>query len=45
MICRVVLGDIAYRGETYTAIREIYHDGVWKLVFIKENERIVMLVY
>ncbi|SDJ51113.1 hypothetical protein SAMN04487909_11978 [Aneurinibacillus migulanus] len=45
LICSVVLGKVSYYGETYTAIREIYHNGIWKLVFVKNNDRILMLVY
>ncbi|GED17610.1 hypothetical protein AMI01nite_56010 [Aneurinibacillus migulanus] len=43
--CSVILGEISYQGKTYTAIREIHHDGVWKLVFVKDNERILMLIH
>lgn len=45
LICSVVLGEVSYYGETYIAIREIYHDDIWKLVFVKDNDRILMLVY
>ncbi|MFT9846010.1 hypothetical protein [Aneurinibacillus sp. REN35] len=45
IVCRIVLGEISYRGTLYTAIREVYEDGIWKLVLVNDNERIVLLVH
>lgn len=41
----MILGEIDYYGKTCTAIREVYEDGSWRLVFVCENDRIVMMVY
>lgn len=41
----VRLGEIDFYGQKATAFREMYADGIWKLVLLLNNERIVIMSY
>ncbi|ERI10794.1 hypothetical protein [Aneurinibacillus aneurinilyticus] len=45
VIDEVKLGIVNYQDKIYTAIREIYDTGEWKLVFVNEQERIIILTH
>lgn len=45
IINNVKLGEVDFFGQHAIVFREIHANGVWKLVLMIENRRIVMMSY